>query len=927
MVKVYEETASVENKDKGFSELLKSHLSSIETLSVKLKEEIANVIASGTSATDDDEKSILLDLSNEIAAARNSEGLFLAVHSKLATFFDIEGLTIVLNEPIVDRYHLYGFEKGSSIPDQRELIFNETTLFDSRLNSMLKELTGTGAPLYYDTAAYADDQTDSSLFKSWDEKGWKNFAVVALKVSGENLGYLILHMMPDAISSLRINLLQGICAQLSVGLSNINRIEEILRRKNEMELLLSINTGIASVRSAEELATFIKEKFKKFLGCSHTMIAVIDSDGETFSPFLLDESARAKAHPDVFKAHKSSYKTNDPILTESKLSASPVLFDLVALELLSEMPLYIKLNHDLQQKTLLVTRLAKGDDVFGYWLIYFSDQELITNEKLQLIQSLSHQLCITVANIIANEEIESREVEKGRLLKFSNAIAPLRDKQLLSKVLKVQLYEIFGIRQYVIHVFNRETDEYRAFLFDSDILSGDVPDLNENLISTINYPKGLVELVSGSDGPILYEVTEENIVLPADSQSLFKCPHNQRVGMLIKLGSDGNAVLTFIHSDFIQVKNQEVLLKSICSQISIAVSNILANDKVNQQLLEIDRYKQQLEEETIYLKEEIEVNQNYAEIIGESQVMQKTFRMVTQVAPSDSTVLILGETGTGKELIARAIHNNSPRKNKLMVKVNCAALPANLIESELFGHEKGSFTGATERRLGKFEIANNGTLFLDEIGEMPLELQVKLLRALQEKEIERVGGRGTIKVDVRIIAATNRDLEKEVDEGRFRSDLYYRLNIFPIELAALRDRKEDIPILATHFIHRYSKKTGRQITTLGNKALQDMVHYSWPGNIRELEHLIERSILLTTGPTLKHIHLPSNKTSNTVITSNGEISLKTIDENECEHILRILKYCQGRISGPGGAAEILGVPPSTLNSKIKRLGIKKEHLI
>jgi transcriptional regulator with GAF, ATPase, and Fis domain len=261
-----------------------------------------------------------------------------------------------------------------------------------------------------------------------------------------------------------------------------------------------------------------------------------------------------------------------------------------------------------------------------------------------------------------------------------------------------------------------------------------------------------------------------------------------------------------------------------------------------------------------------------------------------------------------------------------MVKVNCAALPANLIESELFGHERGSFTGALERRVGKFELANNGTLFLDEIGEMPLELQVKLLRALQEKEVERIGGKSTIKVDVRIIAATNRDLEKEMAEGRFRSDLYYRLNIFPISLPPLRLRKDDIPALATYFIQRFSKKAGKKISKVNNSAVQELVRYNWPGNIRELEHLVERSILLSSGDTIKRFELPSPRQEEPTKSSGKELKLKTIDDNERDHILSVLKYCNGRISGEGAAAEILGVPKSTLHSKMKRLGIRREHM-
>jgi Transcriptional regulator containing GAF, AAA-type ATPase, and DNA binding domains len=301
--------------------------------------------------------------------------------------------------------------------------------------------------------------------------------------------------------------------------------------------------------------------------------------------------------------------------------------------------------------------------------------------------------------------------------------------------------------------------------------------------------------------------------------------------------------------------------------------------------------------------------------------MQKVYHLMSLVAESNSTVLLLGETGTGKELIARALHNASPRNKNLMVKVNCAALPPNLIESELFGHEKGAFTGAIERRIGKFELANNSTLFLDEIGEMPLETQVKLLRVLQERELERVGGKTTIKVDVRIIAATNRNLEDEVRAGRFRSDLYYRLNVFPITLPPLRNRIEDIEALANFFIARYSKNSGRNITSISPKCLQQLRSYSWPGNVRELEHLIERSILLTQGNVLEEVQLPV--TFNDDISKSEDTGGKTLEELERNYIIEVLKRCSGKISGKGGAAEHLGIPSTTLHSKMKKLQIAK----
>lgn len=318
-------------------------------------------------------------------------------------------------------------------------------------------------------------------------------------------------------------------------------------------------------------------------------------------------------------------------------------------------------------------------------------------------------------------------------------------------------------------------------------------------------------------------------------------------------------------------------------------------------------------------------------LVGSSPAMKAVYRLVAAVAPSPSTVLILGETGTGKELIARAIHEQSPRKGKQMVKVNCAALPAELIESELFGHERGSFTGAVDRRIGKFEQADGGTLFLDEIGEMPIGLQVRLLRALQEREIERIGGKGHIKVDVRVIAATNRDLETEMTEGRFRRDLFYRLNIFPITLPPLRSRVEDIPALAACFVERYARQAGRAVYGVSFGLLEEMKQYSWPGNVRELENLIERSVLLTGSDVIRELPLtggPGAASMDTEASPGFEEEtpeFKTIDDMEREHIAATLEHCRWRVGGSKGAANLLGVPPSTLFSKMKKLNIVRKY--
>jgi two-component system response regulator HydG len=315
------------------------------------------------------------------------------------------------------------------------------------------------------------------------------------------------------------------------------------------------------------------------------------------------------------------------------------------------------------------------------------------------------------------------------------------------------------------------------------------------------------------------------------------------------------------------------------------------------------------------------IGAEYSDIVGESLGLREVLKNLRIVGPSDTSALILGESGTGKELIAGAIHRISPRRNKPFVTVNCAALPPNLIEAELFGHEKGSFTGASEKRIGKFELAEGGTVFLDEIGELPLELQVKFLRVLQEREIEPIGGRKK-KINVRVIAATNRILEEEMAAGRFRMDLYYRLNVFPISLPPLRQRKEDILLLANHFLSVYAKKEKKTITGISDQVVMKMLDYPWPGNIRELENLMARSVLLAEGQVITTLQLPARSG-----TGNGSISndrTKTMTQNERDHIVSVLKKCKWKVNGKGGAAELLEMNASTLYSRMKKLRIEKD---
>jgi len=377
-------------------------------------------------------------------------------------------------------------------------------------------------------------------------------------------------------------------------------------------------------------------------------------------------------------------------------------------------------------------------------------------------------------------------------------------------------------------------------------------------------------------------------------------------------------------------QNQTAILKIFAARAGAEIERIEAQTKLeeaNQELAkrlkEIEALKNQLQAENKYLQEEIKLNNNFEEIVSKSKVFHRVLQQIEQVASTDATVLILGESGTGKELVARAIHNISNRSKRTLVKVNCSTLPANLIESELFGHEKGAFTGALERRIGRFELADGGTIFLDEIGELPVELQSKLLRVLQEGEFERLGNPKTMKVNVRVIAATNRQLQAAIEKREFREDLYYRLNVFPIHCPPLRERKEDIPLLVKHFLKKHEGKMGKKITNVGGKVIEALMSYDWPGNIRELENLIERAMILNPGNSLEYGEWLPHANPGTK-SANGTPSAQKLEEVEREHIIETLKQVNWRVSGEKGAAKILGLNPTTLEARMKKLGIKRE---
>jgi formate hydrogenlyase transcriptional activator len=406
-----------------------------------------------------------------------------------------------------------------------------------------------------------------------------------------------------------------------------------------------------------------------------------------------------------------------------------------------------------------------------------------------------------------------------------------------------------------------------------------------------------------------------------------------KTGAVLPLASRGriHGVLLLGRRDENNFNREEVkFLMQVASQVAIAVENAVAFNKIAE-------LKEKLTQEKLYLEDEIRTELNFEEIVGKSAALRRVLQQVGTVAPTDSTVLIYGETGTGKELIARAIHNLSSRQSNAFVKLNCAAIPMGLLESELFGHEKGAFTGAIAQRIGRFELANRGTVFLDEVGEIPLELQPKLLRVLQEREFERLGSTRTLTTDARLIAATNRDLASMVEEQKFRSDLFYRLNVFPVRVPSLRERPEDIPLLVRHFAEQCARRMNKKIETISSETLKQMRQYHWPGNIRELQNVIERAVILSAGPVL---NVPLSEIQSRPLPAGGNGSengdekgdrsagkdiRNVLEETERKHILNVLSQTNWVVAGPNGAAARLGMKRSTLQLRMRKLGLSREN--
>ena len=534
------------------------------------------------------------------------------------------------------------------------------------------------------------------------------------------------------------------------------------------------------------------------------------------------------------------------------------------------------------------------------------EKEAYSETDVEFLCQIANQIAATVDNVLHHQDLIHDRDRLRLLLEVTESIASHRDLEELFRDLAHRLPKVvpFDYINAVLH--EPALDVMRLWLLVTSIPSTIIPGLE---IPVDESPGGWVwktqqpltvnDVAQERRFPKVMALLRENGI-----QSFCVVPLTtaQR-----RLGAMGFGSL----QPRIYQESELAFMRQVAKQVAVAVDNALAYDNIAQ-------LRDKLAKEKLYLEEEIQTDYNFEEIVGDSQALKRVLKAVQTVAVTDSTVLILGETGSGKELVARALHNLSDRRERTFVKLNCAAIPTGLLESELFGHEKGAFTGAIATKIGRFELADSGTLFLDEVGEIPPELQVKLLRVLQEQEFERLGSTRTIRVSVRIVAATNRDLRHMVEEQKFRSDLYYRLNVFPITVPPLRERAEDIPMLVRHFAQKFAQRMKKRIETIPSESMRALQNYAWPGNVRELENLVERAVILSSNSDL---FVPIAELKRPSSTPNG--SVITLEDAEREHILKALRDAQWTIGGPAGAAAKLGMKRTTLQSKMQKLGITR----
>ena len=743
--------------------------------------------------------------------------------------------------------------------------------------------------------------------QGYENNGLRSACAVPLILQERVLGALVLCGNREAaFSEEHARLLEQIAGQLAIAVDNALNFQRAQHERDRRQLLLEVSNAVVSNLSLRELLVAVSGWLRKFF--AHDFASMVIKD---------EESGQLRVHalnapvPGGVLAEGSILPLEGTPPGIAMATRQTVMRDRIDFKEFYSPTIREAYNAGLRSGCSVP--LISHDQVLGTINVGSMNEAAFTRRDAELLEQIADQVAIAVENALNFQRAERERDHNQLLLDVSNAVTSHLDIRELLGATSACVKRVIPHDLAALALYDDDAKVLRVHTLNAPWSEAHV---DEGFVITLeNSPAGKAAttrqpVVINRLDPAEYPSPIVTRAYDAGFRSSCNVPlvsHDRLLGVVAVASRQESA---FRQSD---VK----LLTHIAGQLAIAVENSLA-------FRELAALKNKLASEKLYLEEEIQTEYNFEEIIGQSASLKKILQQVKTVAPTDSAVLLCGETGTGKELIARAIHSLSNRRERTLVKLNCAAIPTGLLESELFGHEKGAFTGAIAQRIGRFELANKGTLLLDEVGEIPLDLQPKLLRVLQEHEFERLGSSRTIKTDARMIAATNVDLPQMVAEKKFRSDLFYRLNVFPITIPPLRDRVDDIPLLIGYFTQKHALRMNKRVDKIPKDTVDALCGYPWPGNVRELENFMERSVILSSGADLQAPlgELKSSATTTTIPVSAPAPGPRSLEDVERQHIQETLEQTRGVIGGKGGAAEILGLPTSTLRNRMKKLGLK-----
>jgi formate hydrogenlyase transcriptional activator len=747
----------------------------------------------------------------------------------------------------------------------------------------------------------------SNVIERMKQDGANSFCLVPLTTAVRRLGAIgFTSLQREAYRESDVAFLQQIGNQVAVAVDNVLHNRDLALDRERLRLLLEVSESIASHRDLDELFRDLAQRIPQIVPFDYINVTLHDPGRGVMRLRFLAVSQPSTISPGLELPVDDSpgglvWKTQEPLVVNDVLREH-------------RFPKLLAMLRENGVNSFCVVPLTTASRRLGALGFGSVDRRIYQQVDIDFMRQVAKQVAIAVENALNYEQAQSSQAQLARerdrqrlLLEVNNAVVTHLGLDDLFPAVSACLRKAIQHDGSSLLLCDDETGEWRIHVLDfatneSFIERGRTEDVTWSPCCAA-IETGKPAVFREKDLREKSEISEiARRLLASGVRSFCSAPlmsHNRALGALNvgRRKDDGFAA------------EDVELLGLVAQQVAIAVENALAYK-------EIAQLKDKLAEEKLYLEEEIQTDYNFEEIVGESRALKQVLKQVETVATTDSTVLILGETGSGKELVARALHNLSDRRDRTFVKLNCAAIPTGLLESELFGHEKGAFTGAIASKIGRFELADRGTIFLDEVGEIPLELQVKLLRVLQEQEFERLGSTRTIRVNVRVIAATNRDLEQMVEEQKFRSDLYYRLKVFPVVVPPLRERAEDIPPLVRHFAQKFATRMKKGVDSIPVEAMKALQAYPWPGNVRELENFVERAVILSPGSDL---FVPLSELKRPPAHVGG--SAGTLEEAEREHIVKVLRETNWVIGGASGAASKLGMKRTTLQSKMQKLGI------